>query len=409
MLKCAKIKNPTRLNASLIAVLILGAAAGCQAERADQTADPFILSHDLLYEAADEYTAWPAIARAANGDLVVAFTRTEEHVSPNGAIVMIRSTDQGMHWSAPTILYDSPIDDRESGLTTLPDGRLLVHLWSTHWTPEAYRTTYAEAYDPPLLERWASYVDRPAYRNAADRHGGWVAVSADNGHTWSAPVRGPDSIHGGIALQDGTLLVAAYRQHEGHVGVYTTASAEDPWEHVQTVYCPQPDSLRFGEPHVLQLPSGRILMLIRATAKPYNDQDPRLRLWETYSDDQGKTWAEPFETPLWGFPPHLTVLSDGRVLATYGHRRPPYGQRAALSLDGITWDLNDEIILRDDAPNKDLGYPVSIEVAPDTVLTVYYQENVPLGEQQDHPPRPERKKADIWGTRWVVPPHPVQR
>ena len=144
-------------------------------------------------------------------------------------------------------------------------------------------------------------------------------------------------------------------------------------------------------------------MLIRATAKPYNDQDPRLRLWETYSDDQGKTWAEPFETPLWGFPPHLTLLSDGRVLATYGHRRPPYGQRAALSVDGITWDSDHEIILRDDAPNKDLGYPVSIELAPDTVLTVYYQENVPLGTQHEHPPRPERNKADLWGTRWVVP------
>ena len=81
----------------------------------------------------------------------------------------------------------------------------------------------------------------------------------------------------------------------------------------------------------------------------------------------------------------------------------PYGQRAALSADGITWNLDHEIILRDDAPNKDLGYPASIEIAPDTVLTVYYQEKAPLGTQHEHPPRPDRNKADIWGTLWVVP------
>jgi hypothetical protein len=182
-------------------------------------------------------------------------------------------------------------------------------------------------------------------------------------------------------------------------------SASGPWRRLALIASPQPDSLSFGEPHILQLKSGRVIMMIRATARPYNDRDPRCVLWETYSDDNGKTWAPPFATPLWGFPPHLALLSDGRVLCTYGYRRPPYGQRACLSNDGVNWSLQDEVVLRDDAPNGDLGYPASVELERGIVLTVYYQPNVPPGTiQRMDPPDPRRTKPGILGTIWKVPP-----
>lgn len=145
-------------------------------------------------------------------------------------------------------------------------------------------------------------------------------------------------------------------------------------------------------------------MMIRATARPYNDMDPRCVLWESYSDDGGRTWVAPFPTPLWGFPPHLLLLSDGRVLCSYGYRRPPFGQRACISADGISWDVSREIILRDDAPNGDLGYPASVELEPGKILTIYYQPNVPRGTLQDmRPPDPHRSKPAILGTVWQIP------
>jgi hypothetical protein len=145
-------------------------------------------------------------------------------------------------------------------------------------------------------------------------------------------------------------------------------------------------------------------MMMRATAHPYNDRDPRCVLWESYSDDNGKTWVVPFATSLWGYPPHLALLADGRALCTYGYRRVPYGERACLSDDGVTWSLQNEVILRDDAPNGDLGYPASIELEQGVILTVYYQSNVPPGTiQKMDPPDPHRTKPGILGTIWRVP------
>ena len=252
--------------------------------------------------------------------------------------------------------------------------------------------------------RWIYTVQHPDYTGASGFDGAWHAISADAGVTWSAPAPGKDSIHGGLQLQDGSFLVAAYRDDGGHVGVYAGDEPLGTFSKVATVYSPHRDKIRFGEPHILQLPGGRIIMMIRATAIPYDDQSPLCFLWGTYSDDSGLTWADPYETPLWGFPPHLLQLSDGRILCSYGYRRPPYGQRAAISDDGVTWRKADEFILRDDAPNQDLGYPVSVELEPGRILTVYYQPNVAPGtDQRMTPPDPLRTKPGILGTIWEIP------
>jgi hypothetical protein len=92
-------------------------------------------------------------------------------------------------------------------------------------------------------------------------------------------------------------------------------------------------------------------------------------------------------------------------VCSYGYRRPPFGQRACISADGVLWKLENEVILRDDAPNGDLGYPASLELEPGLVLTVYYQPNVPAGTQQRmKPPDPHRNKPGILGTIWKVNP-----
>lgn len=87
---------------------------------------------------------------------------------------------------------------------------------------------------------------------------------------------------------------------------------------------------------------------------------------------------------IWGYPPHMLKLRDGRILCAYSHRRDPMGIRAVLSGDGgRSWDMDNEVILRDDAvavrgnplganSPSDLGYPLSVQLADETIFTTYY-------------------------------------
>ena len=72
-------------------------------------------------------------------------------------------------------------------------------------------------------------------------------------------------------------------------------------------------------------------------------------------------------------PADLIQLRDGRVLMVFGERNAPRGVHAMISPDGRTWDKAKHIVLADDAPNTDCGYPSSVEVAPGQVVTLYYQ------------------------------------
>lgn len=116
---------------------------------------------------------------------------------------------------------------------------------------------------------------------------------------------------------------------------------------------------RLAEPHVTRTPSGRLVAMAR-----YEESGApgRSYLWQFDSEDHGVTWSPPKQTPVLGKPPHLLLLKNGCLLASYGFRLAPFGQRACFSMDeGRTWNYDEEIILREDAPNRDLGYTTSAE------------------------------------------------
>ena len=111
----------------------------------------------------------------------------------------------------------------------------------------------------------------------------------------------------------------------------------------------------------------------------------------TRSRDGGQTWAPVEPLGFHGSPPHLLRHSSGAIACVYGYRLPPYGQRAMVSRDGgETWVV--DLILRDDGPDSDLGYPSSVELGDGSLLTVYYQK---AGSPAD-------QCALLW-TRWRLP------
>jgi hypothetical protein len=73
-------------------------------------------------------------------------------------------------------------------------------------------------------------------------------------------------------------------------------------------------------------------------------------------------------------------LRDGRLCLTYGYRDAPFKMCARLSGDeGATW--GEEIVLRADGGNHDVGYPRTVQRADGRVVTVYYFNNHADGER----------------------------
>jgi hypothetical protein len=102
----------------------------------------------------------------------------------------------------------------------------------------------------------------------------------------------------------------------------------------------------------------------------------RHRRWiESYrSDDNGANWTHVTRAVPdtgRGNPPSLLKLRDGRLAVTFGYRAEPFGIRARISRDqGKRW--SDDIELRSDATDWDLGYTRTVQRPDGKLVTVYY-------------------------------------
>lgn len=313
----------------------------------------------------DRYMGWPTITRTKGGQLIVAVSGDRDaHVCPWGKTQIIRSSDNGKTWSEPEIINNTPLDDRDAGIIQTPQGALLVSWFtSVAFTLPVYRTAY---------ERYARIAEKLTPETRQQWLGNWVRRSEDDGKTWQDPVRTKASCpHGPIALRDGRLLYIGTGSIDGKSTVLLEESKDDgrSWNVLAVFEKPENMDTGLSEPHLVELASGKLIAMFR------NEPKDRTKsfLLQSESYDGGKTWTPMHNTGIWGLPPHLTQLKNGWVLVVYGHRRPPYSQRACISRDeGRTWDLKNEITLAD-ALGPDMGYPSSVQLDDDSIVTVFYQ------------------------------------
>jgi len=308
------------------------------------------------------HLAFPGLAKLPDGDLAVVFREGESHVCPYGRICIVYSKDGGQNWSAPVAIADTASDERDPSIQTLPDGRVLV----THggWNSWMYYAGTADKFPGET-----NYIKQAGPDNFGGSH---YLFSRDGGKTFGPPVKVPGfSPHGPAVLADGSLGQPSLGNNSDKRQVYFHRGSADAskWEAPVLIGESERDESHvravFEEPHTARLADGTLVTAIRVPSDGY------MRI--SFSKDDGKTWSEPMKTPVRGFPQHLLPLKDGRLLATYGYRYFPMGVRACLSSDGgKTWDIDKEIILQNNGKNEDLGYPVSIEVAPGEIFTAYY-------------------------------------
>ena len=334
----------------------------------DKLATPTVngeaVRHFTIAAVPGRHLAFPGVAKLPDGDLAVVFREGAEHVCPYGRICMTVSKDGGRNWSAPFVVWDTATDERDPSLHMLPDGRMmLTHMAWNSWT-RAKRTS--EKF--PAASAYVAQAGLPKYGYSQ------YLFSSDGGKTWTGRKIGDSRMFcpHGPAYKDGFFYqpVTAHENGKRQVCMYRINSDATQIERIGLVGETADGNSRvkpiYMEPHTVILPDGTMVTALRV------DCDGFMRI--SFSGDGGKSWSEPAKTPIRGFPQHLLQLKDGRLLATYGHRyRPGLGVRACISRDGgRTWDIDREIIIRNNGLNGDLGYPVSIELEDGKVLTVYY-------------------------------------
>jgi hypothetical protein len=326
----------------------------------------------LVYRSEDSYCGpISMLARAENGDILLVFREARRrdrvsHMDPTTRMSLLRSRDGGRSWFGQET--PDPAGGNGTAIARLSDGALLANAF--HWL-------FAPVDSGVRFEGRARRREAPWLNMTVCSGGVFMVRSENDGYTWSAPRRigeppdWPDmACHGAVCeMPDGDLLlpVTGRRGENGqaHGMVLRSPDRGESWGEAVCITDDAPVDIHFHETRLVLCPSGRILAMHRT---------PKGNYFRNSSKDKGQTWSETEETPIWcggSSPPDLRLLADGRVLLTRGYRREPFGVRAYISEDeGDSWPR--EIVLRDDGPDRDVGYPSTLQRDDGSLLTVYY-------------------------------------
>ena len=304
--------------------------------------------------------AWPGIVRINENEILVAASERRYHVCPYGREVVIRSEDNGKSWELPREVYNSQLDDRDANLCITPDGTLILS-WFT-----------STAFD----KFWSNEAERVTDKMRTELLGTWLCHSTDGGENWGKALRMPAGVHiAPSVLSDSSLIcIGSPSQSEEALNVYKSNDMGLSWRKVYQFECKkiwveeaERYMLEFDENHVFELSPGKLTVMFRT--EPAGDG----YLYQAFSDDNGETWSKPSNTGIWGFPPQLMRLSDGTIMCSYSHRKTPYSIRVVFSHDnGRSWDIDNIATLYEWKDKPDMGYPSSIELSPNKILTVFY-------------------------------------
>ena len=339
------------------------------------------MEHLILYKDPGAYSCFPAVAKDGRGGLWVSFRRAGgfsleavkqgkyDHVDKGARIALLHSEDGGRTWGEAKILpaFDPERGEQDPSVQVLDDGTLMINFFQWFVVPEEEKHRLNYPARQQIDGSWS------------DVEGPFVIRSRDRGRTWgdiipvpSSPLPRAGTSDAVLELPDGTLVMGIYGADYGDnvCRSYSVLSRDggETWGEPARIARDPAGEVSFEEPGITRTADGRLLALIRA-GKPGQYQ----YLYQAVSNDQGQTWTDLHQTPLWGHPASVLQLKDGRLLASYGYRREPFGIRACLSEDGgRTWEIDREFILRDDGVTRDLGYPCTAQLDDGTLLTVYY-------------------------------------
>lgn len=323
------------------------------------------------------YSGWPSVCADENGVLYAAASSFRMgHVCPFGKTALFKSENSGENWSCPAIVNDSCLDDRDTGILYLGNGRILITRFSH--PAEVYENDYRKWIEEDCGEAGAAFLN--SYKNLSEEErmgGSWVMISGDYGTTFSDCIRVPvSSPHGPALLSDGRLLYVGKEMYsygaekEKTIAAYISEDGGYTWK--KQGDCENTTGLpwdRFHEPHQLETENGDVLVFIRAEGK---DIYHGFSMYKCFSHDAGKTFTAWESMEESGSPPHLMKLPGGAVLCTFCQREKPYSVKGMISRDGGK-TFGESFVLDDRSDSGDMGYPASVMLPDGDIMTVYYK------------------------------------
>ena len=200
---------------------------------------------------------------------------------------------------------------------------------------------------------------------------GMVQASRDNGRTWAHSRRLPEGILGPIKnkpvrLSDGSILSPSStespeRPSAWRVHFERSVDAGRTWTVAPAPVSGGGSEINAIQPSILIHPAGRLQAIGRTRSG---------RVFQTWSNDSGKTWS-PTELTILPNPSAGTdavTLRDGRHLIVYNHTikgRSPLN--VSLSRDGATWEA---ALVLESEPGE-YSYPAVIQTSDGLVHITY--------------------------------------
>jgi len=222
------------------------------------------------------YDAFPSMAPASNGDLIIVARRGSAHISNFGDIIQWRSTDGGATWGASSVIFDGTTENadlRDPGITRLLNGTLLLtcHVYAIGGTGTS----------SPQNCRWAT--------------------STNGGATWSSLNTLNDAFVGFsrcstrvLELDNGDLLWAIYGNDTSdstltnwYVKVYKSTNGGATWSFLANIGSSS-DGKQWSETTLIQSQTtGDIIALCREDSGVGTTH----ALARAVSTDNGATWT----------------------------------------------------------------------------------------------------------------------
>jgi BNR repeat-like domain len=217
-----------------------------------------------------KYNAFPGLCELPNGDLICLYRAGTDHTSADGVIKYKTSSNQGAIWSAAGTVYDPGAtnkDARDPEVILLSNGTLL-----------------ASFFEVVNASDWKVYVSIGTITGGSVSWGNKILAS----NAFSTGF-GPVCTSKVIELINGTILLPIYGRNSGET--FLTAAVVPSTDFGATWgskinFASDPMVKDFSEANGVQLPTGRIVMIVRSgTLKGY---------YEVHSlDNNGTTWSTP--------------------------------------------------------------------------------------------------------------------